>query len=204
MILYKKNHADNTYSSIELTPTEKDKVKLFSNYYIILLSLNWAKEEGDDSKKISSINTIFYPYFFSTANGHSNDLINVLGPFRMLPLGPISRSLLIPVQKGSFEDFFEMSENFIVYKDLESFQSVKQKIENEEIKSNIKFKDLYVQRNDKKDYSSLIDALASSYRAILLDTNNKFFSFDIFDFSVKTTSLKQHINTDIPNSVLIK
>ena len=211
MLYIKKS--ENDFINLTEYESVEELVKGLTNDYVLYLTVNWYldrmkldKNIGVDTSfpALTPFKLLFYPFHFSTANGHANNLYDIMQPFTMVEFGAYSQTLL----KHNFKSrdgesiFFTIEDDSL--KLLKPFDEIEQQIANTQITSNYQFKDLYVKKDDLSDYSTLMNALKSSRKALEIGTNNEFLDFDVTEFQKHSKSYREYIGKDVPKQVIKK
>lgn len=199
-MLYIKD-INGTYQQLTVDPSIEMLAKGLANDYILYLTIKWhlekkniiLKDEDREIPQLESSKLFFYPFYYSTANGHSKDLFEILKPFNKFEFGIFSENLfnraIAKIRIDSSElyksDFFHIENN--KFSLLKPFSSICEGIKAEEV-TNVLFKDLFVAKDDGTGYSTIIEALESSQRALLIGTNNNFLNFGLKEFKDKSKS----------------
>lgn len=169
--------------------------------YIIALAVEWHIENekiknptfhfNGSTRAINANTFLFYPFYFTTANGHSKALFNSSGLYKRSFLGPISETLAKKTEfnekLGVFEcvlTYFTITTSRITLNDgIVDVMEIKSAIENTFIEGlPIRFKDLEVEKDDETKHTKLIDAINKSKDALKIQSNNKFLNYDVEHF----------------------
>lgn len=190
------------YEDFNVSPEEKKKITQYALDYVISLTVQWfednKKAESNNfsisgSKTLPELNAsklLFYPFYFATANGSSKALFDVLGEFKMIDYGPISKVLYDIVQNNeqnllSFEvDFLELRIN-----DDFTLGVIQEKIRKKTAKNTcgteVNFEDIYISKDKEvnvNDKLPIWEAIDTSYTALCTQSDNRFLDYDLTRF----------------------
>jgi hypothetical protein len=198
-MLYVKN-INETYDELNIDSSIELLAKGLANDYVLYLTIEWYLKKrniilNDKDRKIPQLESsklFFYPFYYSTANGHSKDLFEILKPFNKFEFGIFSENLFNRAIAKNTTDggksykskFFQIENN--EFSLMMPFLSICEGIKGIEVTKGFAFKDLFVAKDDNSGYSTIIEALESSQRALLIGTNNNFLDFGLMEFKQKS------------------
>ncbi|PWK27869.1 hypothetical protein LV89_01276 [Arcicella aurantiaca] len=204
---------------LTLSSESIDLIKDATNDYLLYLTIDWFLEKNNLSlsssmgaegeylvPKFNPIGILFYPLYFSTANGHSKNLFKTLSPIKEFPFGLYSENIMLRVFHSAVRDNIRdnISKYFIArdgqfYVKSSSIANIESLIESEpiDLKTDLKFEDVYIEKDDTTSdnkYSSLIDALKSARKSLDIADGRRFFNYGLNDFKKKYNEHKNKIS----------
>ncbi len=177
--------------------------------YILLKMSRWYSEKtglitvGDFNKSndLTSSKILLYPFFISTSNGHSRDLLTLLGDFFPFDEGPTSIEILEIMERGDTvltffsTDYLKASIGLKIknYPDSIDINIALTDIENKILETTVElvtggsgsFKDIEVKKDiDNSEHSTIDVAVESSIKAMKKYSNENFVLFKPSDLTV--------------------
>lgn len=178
--------------------------------YILLKMSRWYSEKRDlktvgefnKSNDLTSSKILLYPFFISTSNGHSRDLLTLLGDFFPFDEGPTSIEILQIMERGDSvlkyfsTDYLKSSIGLKIkhYSDEKLLNDAFSEIESLILDTTIElsnstnsspFRTLQVRKDiNNSEYSTIDAAIESSIKAMKQYSNENFVLFKPSDLTV--------------------
>ena len=193
------------------------EIRRLAYEYIFLLAAEWYSEKrgyntieefNNNNNDLTTYRLAMYPFFFAMANGTSESLYKILGPFYSETDGPVAVGLLDIVFKRDFNEE-NKPVSFVIFesdfqKGLKIRSSIIEYIKNKETKQDVnwsdiralilkinstikgkktQFKNITIKANDDK-FKPLYEALDNSLKILKTQSNDAFITFDNQDFKM--------------------